>query len=117
MSLDFTNAETEVVSRSRVRKLTAAWSAKRGPALLDALRKRRPSLKSSTALAVSADKPRPRWREQFKLLFTRSWRQITRSRGANIARAMSNVFSAVVFGVLFFQMGNGQTSVQVPDTT
>jgi len=48
---------------------------------------------------------RPGKLEQFRLLFTRSWRQITRSTGANVARAASNIFSALVFGALFYQMG------------
>lgn len=49
-------------------------------------------------------------------LLIRHYRQITRSKGANIARAMSNIFSAIVFGFFYFQLGNGQASVQVGGT-
>jgi hypothetical protein len=38
------------------------------------------------------------WRRQFTLLLRRSWRQITRDRGAAIARLMSNLSSAIIFG-------------------
>ncbi len=38
--------------------------------------------------------------------------QVSRDKGANIARAMSNLSSAVVFGAIFFRMKRGQSSIQ-----
>jgi len=35
-----------------------------------------------------------------------------RSKAANIARAASNIFSALVFGMIFFHLGNNQSSIQ-----
>lgn len=62
------------------------------PSLLSAIQKRRQSLaskSSSKALAATNgnNKRGCGKLEQFRLLFKRSWRQITRSKGANIARA------------------------------
>lgn len=71
---------------------TQTYSAK-VPGLLLAIQKHRVGLaaKSSSSTSkelVAAPRKRGCGRfEQFRLLFKRSWRQITRSKGANIARA------------------------------
>jgi len=41
---------------------------------------------------------------QFRLLLQRSWRQISRDKAAAMARLMSNLSSAVIFGAIFFRM-------------
>lgn len=43
-------------------------------------------------------------RRQFRLLLQRSWRQISRDKAASMARLMSNLSSAVIFGAIFFRM-------------
>jgi hypothetical protein len=43
-------------------------------------------------------------RRQFRLLLQRSWRQISRDKAAAMARLMSNLSSAVIFGAIFFRM-------------
>jgi hypothetical protein len=47
-----------------------------------------------------------------RLLFGRSWRQVTRDKVTNVARAMTNVSSAIIFGSIFWRLGRGQTSIQ-----
>ena len=39
-------------------------------------------------------------------------RQVSRDKATNIARAMSNVSSAVIFGGIFWRMGRSQSSIQ-----
>ena len=39
-------------------------------------------------------------------------RQISRDQATNVARAMSNVSSAIIFGGIFWRMGRSQTSIQ-----
>ena len=110
VSIDYTTVESEIASRTRVLALLSSHRASL-PSLLKSIQSHR---KKGVTIAKDGAKegkgmvvhPRPPGKlEQFRLLFTRSWRQITRSTGANIARAASNVFSALVFGALFYQMG------------
>ena len=116
VSIDYSTEESETTSRARVHKLLEAHRAKL-PTLLASIQKHRVAASASSLLLeetnhnglVVKQLRRPGALEQFKLLFKRSWRQITRSKGANIARAASNIFSAVVFGALFFQMGTSPT--------
>lgn len=44
---------------------------------------------------------------QFRLLLQRSWRQISRDKAASMARLMSNLSSAVIFGAIFWRMQVG----------
>ena len=39
-------------------------------------------------------------------------RQVSRDKATNVARAMSNVSSAVIFGGIFWRMGRSQSSIQ-----
>jgi len=48
---------------------------------------------------------------QFKTLLLRSWRQVTRDRPLNIARFASSVFSALLFGAIYFKLGKGAGTV------
>ena len=59
--------------------------------------------------------PRPLrsgWWRQFTLLLGRSWRQATRDKAANVARAGSSISSAVIFGAIFFRLPRTQTAIQ-----
>ena len=110
ISIDHTSPEAEAESRERVGALLAEavggasgmGSAGRpggpprfGPAPPDAP----PTVHASI------------W-AQLRLLATRSWRQVTRDRATNVARAASSLSSALIFGSIFFRMGRGQASVQ-----
>ena len=39
-------------------------------------------------------------------------RQVSRDKATNVARAMSNVSSAIIFGGIFWRMGRSQSSIQ-----
>jgi len=47
-----------------------------------------------------------------RLLFGRSWRQVTRDKATNISRAGVNVSSAIIFGSIFWRMRRTQTAIQ-----
>lgn len=47
-----------------------------------------------------------------RLLFARSWRQATRDKATNIARAGTNISSALIFGSIYFRMRRSQSTIQ-----
>ena len=49
--------------------------------------------------------------EKFKILHRRAWRQVTRDKALNIARLMSSLFSSLLFGAIYFKMGNGVKTI------
>jgi hypothetical protein len=48
---------------------------------------------------------------KFVLLYRRAWRSVSRDKSLNIARFMSSLFSALLFGAIYFRMGNGSSTV------
>lgn len=48
---------------------------------------------------------------QFAVLFRRAWRQVVRDKALNIARLSSSLFSALLFGAIYFRMGNSASTV------
>ena len=53
-----------------------------------------------------------KWGLQGRVLLQRSWRQIKRDKATNVARVMSNVSSAIIFGSIYWRMGKKQIAVQ-----
>uniref|UniRef100_A0A7S4L287 ABC-2 type transporter transmembrane domain-containing protein n=2 Tax=Guillardia theta TaxID=55529 RepID=A0A7S4L287_GUITH len=49
--------------------------------------------------------------EQVKLLFARSWREISRNKGANIIKAVQQVSTALIYGSIY-SFSNKQSSIQ-----
>ena len=47
----------------------------------------------------------------FKVLYVRAVRQITRDKALNIARFMSNLFSGLLFGTIYYQLSNSAVTV------
>ena len=48
---------------------------------------------------------------KFALLYKRAWRNMYRDRGLNIARLCSSLFSALLFGAIYYKMGDGASTV------
>ena len=48
---------------------------------------------------------------KFTILLRRAWRQITRDKALNTARLCSSLFSALLFGAIYFRMGTGASTV------
>lgn len=46
------------------------------------------------------------------LLLARSWRQATRDKATNVARAGTNISSAIIFGSIYFRMRRTQSTIQ-----
>jgi hypothetical protein len=47
-----------------------------------------------------------------RLLLARSWRQATRDKATNFARAGTNISSALIFGSIYFRMRRTQSTIQ-----
>ncbi|QCE08532.1 ATP-binding cassette [Vigna unguiculata] len=68
------------------------------------------SRKKITQRAVR--KKKGTWWKQFRLLLKRAWMQASRDAPTNKVRARMSIASAIIFGSVFWRMGNSQTSVQ-----
>ena len=53
-----------------------------------------------------------RWGLQGRVLLQRSWKQIKRDKATTVARIMSNVSSAIIFGSIYWRTGLQQSSIQ-----
>ncbi|BDA42587.1 Protein white [Coccomyxa sp. Obi] len=109
ISINSSSSTAEKESRERVEKLRAAF---KNVATSDESTPSSVSLPAASDSAAPEDETPCSWPEQVKLLFKRSWRQISRDKATNVARAMSNVSSAIIFGGIFWRMGRSQTSIQ-----
>lgn len=47
----------------------------------------------------------------FKVLYVRAFKQITRDKALNIARFMSNLFSGLLFGTIYYQLSDSASTV------
>ena len=112
VSVDFSSRDAEKESRVRLHKLADAW--------LERQRTSQSSSSSSGSGEQSAVVPRRRLSplqevrrivSQFGTLFLRSFRQITRDKPLNMARFMSGLFSALLFGSIYTQLGSGAGTV------
>eukprot|EP00798_Chlamydomonas_sp_ICE-L_P003922 gene3922-13996_t len=108
ISIDTSSPDLEAESRARVSQLVAAWKAKQAKSSASVVSK------ADQELALASDSPAPKigWRRQIQLLAQRSWRQATRDKAANMARIMSNLSSAIIFGAIFWRIKKSQSSIQ-----
>lgn len=124
ISIDYTSAVTEKTCRKRVSELANAYNtylATKIPQLnqldtatdddadIEILRLQHFKSKKPILFAVTtAIKCNFR---KFSVLIRRAWRQITRDKAANIARLSSSLFSALLFGAIYFRLGMGASTV------
>jgi ABC-type multidrug transport system ATPase subunit len=112
ISVDPTNPETEQRTRQRIQQLVDAFKQKQAMRQLDdggAVPEDDTALSQSSAADAT---PTAGWRRQFRLLLSRSWRQATRDKATNFARAGTNISSALIFGSIYFRMRRTQSTVQ-----
>ncbi|CAK0762983.1 hypothetical protein CVIRNUC_003012 [Coccomyxa viridis] len=109
IAVDPSSLAAEQASRKRIEELRAAFAQQAVPRPLmpSASSGAQANAASSTGSEVQCSLP-----TQAKLLFKRSWRQVSRDKATNIGRAMSNVSSAIIFGGIFWRMGCSQSSIQ-----
>jgi len=113
IAVDTSSPEAEAASRARIAALLASQGA---PAAAGVSRMRASdsakSLNEASASRHAPPAPRSSWWQQFRMLFKRAWRQVTRDKATAIARMASSVGSAVIFGTIFFRVGLTQAAVQ-----
>ncbi|KAK9823842.1 hypothetical protein WJX72_005871 [[Myrmecia] bisecta] len=111
ISIDYSSPESEASTRARSAKLQAAWRQPHTSTPAASTASRPASATSQVVPFVASGRPCG-WPRQAQLLFSRSWRQISRDRATNITRAMTNINSAFVFGAIFWQLKRTQTAIQ-----
>lgn len=105
VAIDHSSPEAEAASTARVAELQAAWAAKQKEA--------QPAARGAGSRVGGVDHtPHVSVPAQLKLLAVRAWRQATRDKATTVARAMSNLSSAVIFGSIFWRLGASQTAIQ-----
>mmetsp|Transcript_19242 Transcript_19242/g.58081 ORF Transcript_19242/g.58081 Transcript_19242/m.58081 type:complete len:689 (-) Transcript_19242:421-2487(-) len=111
ISVDTSSPDAELSTRKRIKELVAAakqHAAESGNGDGDAA-----ADKAAVAHLPATDTSPPSgWGKQFRLLLARSWRQATRDKATNIARAGTNISSALIFGAIFWRMRRSQTTIQ-----
>lgn len=112
VSVDYSSPEREAASRATVRML--------GDASL-AVRSSGPTEEELRARLISTAPHAPEHRgllarlgagaRKIGLLYTRAFRNMARDRSLNVARFMSSLFSALLFGAIYFRLGDGASTV------
>ena len=119
ISVDYSSPEAEEASKRRIFQLADAMTASQ--------KQQQPSTSSSVAedipVAVSESYSTGRSGSQsllsklrtslrkFSLLYQRAWRNVSRDKSLFIARFASNIFSALLFGAIYFRLGDGASTV------
>lgn len=127
VSLDLTSPEEETSSRERIDKLAETFASKYAEKFnkaITSLGSKAISMNDNSNSKLVAQKIKPKtnpfknilstvansWRK-LRILHQRAWRQITRDKPLNIARFASSMFSALLFGAIYFRMGTGAATV------
>lgn len=112
ISVDYSSSESVYASQKRIDALVEAFSQQMS-LTLSATPLTREGYKSSTYIRKkSVVKRKVGWWRQFCLLFKRAWMQASRDGPTNKVRARMSIASAVIFGSVFWRMGQSQTSIQ-----
>ena len=123
VSIDYSSLEAETASRDRIESLALQYKQKRSfknSQVAISMRQSGGSVKSDRQIHMHS---MPVWRrvwskvgrslKEFQVLFTRAWRNISRDKPLFIARFMSGLFSALLFGAIYYKMGD--SAATVPD--
>ena len=100
--------------RSRVNQLKAAFkkTAESPSKASSSAKVHRNGGKDEPESKPGKESPIARVALQWRVLLQRSWRQIKRDKGTTVARIMSNVSSAIIFGSIYWRMGRAQEGIQ-----
>ncbi|CAN8074581.1 unnamed protein product [Agarophyton chilense] len=109
ISVDFSSFKTIAESRTRIDKLTSAFYKRCAKA-------------NTTDIAIADEKlgnnqfvestPPLGFFGRLRLLFHRAWKQVTRDKKTNVSRFMSSFMSALLFGTIYWRIGNTQSTIQ-----
>ena len=108
ISIDVSDADVEHASQARVRALVNAAAQAASP--LGAAKKGAAAREASRAFGARMARAGP-W-TQFRCLFARSLRQVTRDKATIRVRVATLLNSAIVFGMIYWRMGNAQSRIQ-----
>lgn len=124
ISIDYSTATTEKDTKERVASLANAFLSKftnkfaSMQSIIKADSDSRHATLSTSSHTISNGKGgilksiSNSFRE-FRILFRRAWKNVTRDKSLNIARLMSGLFSSLLFGAIYYKMGT--TSKSIPD--
>lgn len=114
VSVDYSSVEAEHDSKERIARLADQFHCTATTDLVVAAA-------TTTTITETAGRHRPSLsrllhsvnnnRRKFCTLLQRAWRNVVRDKQLNVARLMSNLFSALLFGAIYFQLGNGASTV------
>ena len=109
VSVDMSSPETQKESEERIKKLVDSFPTEffqlKAPT-------RKPSRTGSELRKKEGSRAMVKIGGQIKLLFQRAWKQVTRDKKTFIARFMSSLFSALLFGVIYWRVGYTQSTIQ-----
>ena len=117
VSVDHSSPEAEAGSHARLAQLAGAWAAavrgtsSSGPGS-KAVLSQYLEASSSPGSSKAGSRPRAGPLDQFRLLFGRAWRQVTRDKATTLVRATTALSSALIFGSLFNRLGLSQPAIQ-----
>eukprot|EP00951_Prasinocladus_malaysianus_P012123 scaffold90212_cov48-Prasinocladus_malaysianus.AAC.1 len=111
IAMDNSSPEGKRASEERVARLVALQREASKQASMASMANSSSSGNLGVAM-LRTQAPRSSVWAQFKMLFKRAWRQVTRDKATNIARLSSSIGSAVIFGTIFFRIGYTQAAVQ-----
>ncbi|XP_020236205.1 ABC transporter G family member 7 [Cajanus cajan] len=113
ISIDYSSADSVYTSQKRIDGLVESFSQRLSAVIYatpitvdDLLNSRKKINKRAVA------KKKGVWWKQFWLLLKRAWMQASRDAPTNKVRARMSIASAIIFGSVFWRMGNSQTSIQ-----
>lgn len=124
VSINYSSPEDEQESRDRIDSLASQFQQKRyskySQVASSMLQQTSSSVESSTEIKRQSGpflhklwSTAGRTLKEFRVLFIRAWRNVTRDKPLFIARFMSGLFSALLFGAIYYKMGD--SSATVPD--
>ncbi|XP_014513815.1 ABC transporter G family member 7 [Vigna radiata var. radiata] len=114
ISIDYSSADSVYTSQKRIDGLIESFSQLLSrdiyatPIIVNDLSNSRKKITQRAAVG----KEKGIWWKQFWLLLKRAWMQSSRDAPTNKVRARMSIASAIIFGSVFWRMGNSQTSIQ-----
>ncbi|KAG4998512.1 hypothetical protein JHK85_029951 [Glycine max] len=113
ISIDYSSADSVYTSQKRIDGLVESFSQRQSaviyatPITINDLSNSRKKISQRAVV-----KKKGVWWKQFWLLLKRAWMQASRDAPTNKVRARMSIASAIIFGSVFWRMGNSQTSIQ-----
>ncbi|CAJ1977427.1 unnamed protein product [Sphenostylis stenocarpa] len=113
ISIDYSSADSVYTSQKRIDSLVESFSQRLSRVIYatpitvnDLSNGRKKTSQRKVAMKKGV------WWKQFWLLLKRAWMQASRDVPTNKVRARMSIASAIIFGSVFWRMGNSQTSIQ-----